>query len=103
MSQKTMQLLDQSAPIFDMLRDENRRQIILQLFDHHELSVSELTASLELSRPAVSHHLKLMLDAGLVLYRKNGKERIYRLNLTPAYQLLEELLDSLKKDIETMS
>lgn len=103
MSKKTMKLLAESAPIFNMLQDDNRQQILLLLFDKHALSVTELTDQLSLSRPAVSHHLKLLLDAGLISFQKNGKERIYRLNLEPSYNLLKSLLNSLEHDMKMMS
>lgn len=103
MSKRTMQLLADCAPVFNMLQDKNRQQIILLLFDKHELSVTELTDQLSLSRPAVSHHLKLLLDTGLVSFRKDGKERIYHLDLEPSYQLLKEFLASLEHDLKMMS
>ena len=63
-----------------------------------EMTVSELTENLELSRPAVSHHMKLLLDAGLVSVKKNGKERIYSLNLQKTIKQLKDLLSSIEMD-----
>ena len=100
MSQKTMEILRQCSPVFSVLQDENRQQIIILLFESGELSVASLAGKMPLSRPAVSHHLKLLLDAGLVVIRKEGKERYYRLELTAAVELLEELLRSLKNDLQ---
>ena len=82
-----------------MLQDENRQQILMLLFDKKEMSVTELTQQLSLSRPAVSHHLKLLLDSKLVEVTKNGKERIYRLNMDTAVRQLKSLLASLEEDI----
>ena len=70
------------------------------LFDNGESSVTSLTEKMPLSRPAVSHHLKLLHDAGLVAARKEGKERFYRLELEAAIKLLENLLDSIKNDFQ---
>lgn len=100
MSKRTMGLLSACIPIFSMLQDESRQQILMLLFDNGPLTVSEITERLELSRPAVSHHLKLLLDAELVSVRKNGKERIYRLNLQHAVALLKELLHAVESDLE---
>ncbi len=100
MSKRTMGILSECIPIFTMLQDENRQQILMLLFDHKEMVVSEMTEYLSLSRPAVSHHLKLLLDAGLVSVQKNGKERIYRLNLQKAMEQLRELLLSIETDIK---
>ena len=65
MSKRTMTILSECIPVFTMLQDENRQQILMLLFDHKKMTVNELTDQLSLSRPAVSHHLKLLLDSGL--------------------------------------
>ncbi|RHM98262.1 ArsR/SmtB family transcription factor [Dielma fastidiosa] len=98
MSKRTMSILSECIPIFTMLQDESRQQILMLLFDKREMTVSELTENLELSRPAVSHHMKLLLDAGLVSVKKNGKERIYSLNLQKTIKQLKDLLSSIEMD-----
>jgi hypothetical protein len=95
-----MGILSECIPIFTMLQDESRQQILMLLFDNKEMTVSEMTDNLELSRPAVSHHMKLLLDAGLVSVKKSGKERIYSLNLKKALKQLRELLLSIETDIQ---
>lgn len=100
MSKRTMGILSGCIPIFTMLQDESRQQILLLLFEQKEMTVGEMTGKLELSRPAVSHHMKLLLDAGLVSVRKNGKERIYSLSLQKAMEQLRELLLSIETDIK---
>lgn len=98
MSKRIMSILSECIPIFTMLQDESRQQILMLLFDKKEMTVSELTENLELSRPAVSHHMKLLLDAGLVSVKKNGKERIYSLNLQKTIKQLKDLLSSIEMD-----
>lgn len=100
MSLQTMNILRQCSPIFSILQDENRQQIIMLLFDEKELSVTAITEKMALSRPAVSHHLKLLLNVNLVAARKEGKERYYRLELSNAMILLENLLSSIKIDMK---
>ena len=100
MSKRTMGILSECIPIFTMLQDESRQQILMLLFDNKEMTVSEMTDNLELSRPAVSHHMKLLLDAGLVSVKKRGKDRIYSLNLKKALKQLRELLLSIETDIQ---
>lgn len=94
-----MDILQQCTPVFSILQDENRQRIIMLLFDLGESGVTSLAEKMPLSRPAVSHHLKLLHDARLVSVRKEGKERYYRLDLETAIRLLESLLDSIKNDI----
>ena len=64
---------------FDALGDPNRRAI-LALLGTHERSVQQLADALPISRPAVSRHLKLLKDAGLVVDRAEGTRRLYRLH-----------------------
>jgi DNA-binding transcriptional ArsR family regulator len=64
---------------FEALGDSNRREILALLRDG-ERSVSELTESLPISRPAVSRHLRLLKDAGLVTEQAEGTRRIYHLH-----------------------
>lgn len=99
MSKRTLNILSECIPIFTMLQDENRQQILVLLFDRKEMSVTELTEQLSLSRPAVSHHLKLLRDSKLVEVTKNGKERIYRMSMDTAVAQLKALLESLEEDM----
>lgn len=64
---------------FDALGDGNRRAIVelLQAGDH---SVQQLADALPISRPAVSRHLRVLKDAGLVVDRPEGTRRLYRLH-----------------------
>jgi len=63
---------------FEALGDPNRRAI-LQLLARRERSVRELADALPISRPAVSRHLRLLKEAGLVTEESAGTRRIYRL------------------------
>jgi DNA-binding transcriptional ArsR family regulator len=61
------------------LGDPTRREIFERLAEHPR-AVGELASELPVSRPAVSQHLKLLKDAGLVVDRAVGTRRIYQLN-----------------------
>ena len=100
MSKRTMALMAECAPVFNMLQDENRQLILALLFDNGPMTVGDLAEGLPISRPAVSHHLKLLRDAGLLAVERSGKERIYRLQMEGAYAKIEELAASLRHDIE---
>lgn len=63
---------------FDALGDPNRREI-LSLLGSADKSVQEIAAVLPISRPAVSRHLRLLKEAGLVDEEPQGTRRIYRL------------------------
>ena len=61
------------------LGDPTRREIFERLAAAPS-AVGELAAELPVSRPAVSQHLKVLKDAGLVIDRRNGTRRIYQLD-----------------------
>jgi DNA-binding transcriptional ArsR family regulator len=62
------------------LGDPTRREIFERLAERPR-AVGELAGELPVSRPAVSQHLKVLKDAGLVLDRQAGTRRIYQLDL----------------------
>ena len=64
--------------VFAAISHRGRRQM-LDLLTEAELSVSDIAGHFEGSRPAVSQHLRILLDAGLVTERRHGRERRYRL------------------------
>jgi DNA-binding transcriptional ArsR family regulator len=61
------------------LGDPTRREIFERLVER-PYAVGELATELPISRPAVSQHLKVLKDAGLVMDRANGTRRIYRVD-----------------------
>jgi len=63
---------------FDALGDPTRREI-LRILSDGDKPVHEIAATLPISRPAVSRHLRLLKDAGMVAERARGNRRIYHL------------------------
>jgi DNA-binding transcriptional ArsR family regulator len=64
--------------VFLAISHQGRRQM-LDLLTEAERSVSDIATHFEMSRPAVSQHLRILLDAGLVTEQRYGRERRYRL------------------------
>jgi DNA-binding transcriptional ArsR family regulator len=86
---------------------EPRRRRILALVRDGELSAGEIAAHFDVSRPAVSQHLTVLKEAGLVDERRNGTRRLYRARpegLAELKAFLEELwgdrLEALKREAE---
>jgi DNA-binding transcriptional ArsR family regulator len=89
--------------------EPSRRQI-LDLLRGGERSVNELVASLDLSQPGVSKHLKVLREAGLVEVRPDGKRRWYGLRAAPLADVADWLepyrrhwsgrLDALERHLE---
>jgi len=84
-----------------------RRRAILQLVRDEELSAGEIASHFDVTRPAVSQHLTLLKEAGLVDERRNGTRRLYRARpegLAELREFLEEFwdarLEALKREAE---
>lgn len=95
LSNKKFQLSEYSeiftllAQTFQALGDSTRVQILWSL-SKHELSVSALTELLNISQPAVSHHLRTLRNLRLVKFRKEGRAAFYSLDDQHINQLLIE-------------
>lgn len=76
--------------VWDALGERSRRAIVLRLAERPQ-AVSELAESLPLSRPAVSQHLKVLKDAGLVAEEPVGTRRVYHLNEAGLSALRDQL------------
>jgi DNA-binding transcriptional ArsR family regulator len=72
--------------VFEVLAEPRRRQI-LDLVRAGECSVNELVAILEMNQPAVSKHLRVLREAGLVRVRVDEQRRLYRLSPAPLLEL----------------
>jgi DNA-binding transcriptional ArsR family regulator len=75
---------------WSVLADGTRRAIVSRLADGPQ-AVGQLAAELPVSRSAVSQHLKILKDAGLVSERAAGTRRVYRLNPTAVAALRDQL------------
>ena len=80
------------AGLFRLLADPSRVRIFW-LLCHCETCVLNLSAMVNMSSPAVSHHLRLLRDAALVTTRRRGKEVYYRAADTPAAELLHKMIE----------
>jgi DNA-binding transcriptional ArsR family regulator len=67
------------ANAFEALSDGHRREI-LRLLSERDLAVGQLADALPISRPAVSRHLRLLKEAGMVAERAEGTRRIYHID-----------------------
>jgi DNA-binding transcriptional ArsR family regulator len=80
----------QASNGWEVLGDPTRRAIVEWLADRPR-SVGEIADQLPISRPAVSQHLKVLKDAGLVTDRAAGTRRVYRLNPAGVAALRDQL------------
>ncbi|MEH2180654.1 ArsR/SmtB family transcription factor [Nostoc sp.] len=81
-----------SADVFVAIADPTRRAL-LDLLRNGEQPVKELAQPFAMSLPAISQHLQILCEAGLVQMRKAGRQRFYRLNPEPLKQISEWIAD----------
>lgn len=67
-----------ASQVFVAISDPTRREL-LDLLAEREYAVNDLVSRFEVSQPAVSHHLRILREAGLVKKRQAGRQRLYRL------------------------
>ena len=65
--------------LFHALGDPARQQIVLLLAEHDRLNVNQITELMHLARPSISHHLKVLKDAGMVSLTRESRENFYSL------------------------
>lgn len=99
-----------AAPLFAALGDETRLRLILRLSSGGPGSITHLSAKSAVSRQAISKHLVVLAEAGLVRSTRRGRERVWDLEpkrLADAHEYLDrishqwdEALDRLKRFVE---
>lgn len=82
------------ANIYKQMDDEKRIKIFWILC-HVEECVANLAAMMDMSSPAVSHHLSKLKSAGLIVSKRNGKEVYYRAAETKEAELLHKMIEAL--------
>jgi DNA-binding transcriptional ArsR family regulator len=79
--------------VFKALADPTRRFLLDQLFTRDGRTLAELEAELEMTRFGVMKHLRVLEDAGLVVARKQGREKLHFLNPVPIRLVHDRWID----------
>jgi len=74
--------------VFQAIADPTRREII-HILAHGPLNLNAVAGSFGISRPAISRHMKILSECGLVIIRKQGRERFCEANLRPLAEVAE--------------
>jgi DNA-binding transcriptional ArsR family regulator len=72
-----MGLETEQADVYAAIADPTRRALLFRLADEGEKNVTQLLEPFPVSQPAISKHLRILRDAGLVHSRKSGRLRLY--------------------------
>ncbi|KGX85814.1 ArsR/SmtB family transcription factor [Pontibacillus marinus] len=100
MSDQFEELLRLNTATFHALGDTARQDILLLLEKHKQLNVTEIAEHSPLSRPAVSHHLKILREAGIVSTIKQGTKRYYYVSIESNIDLLKKLINEIEACIK---
>ena len=79
--------------VFKALADPTRRFLLDQLFTRDGRTLTELESELEMTRFGVMKHLRVLEDAGLVVTRKEGREKLHFLNPVPIRLIHDRWID----------
>jgi len=82
--------------LFSALGDEERQRILLLFPAGGKLNASQITQASTLSRPTVSHHLKVLCEAGILDRSKQGREIHFRLRAAVLIDHLQSVIDYLE-------
>lgn len=94
---QTLDIFKECIPVFSVLSDENRQKIIIEIAVNDMLNVGQIAERIPLSRPAISHHLKNLKNAGLVAVEKKGTENYYYLTLKESVERLKTLISQIEE------
>ena len=92
-AKRIRELFQESLPLFNALGDPIRQQLIMLMMEGERKSVAELAASTDLSRPTVSHHLKVLKEAHILSTQKVGTKIYYCPQMGEYFRPIKELVD----------
>ena len=80
-------------PVFKALADSTRRLLLDRLYERDGRSLTELESDLEMTRFGVMKHLRVLEEAGLVVTRRSGREKLHYLNPVPIRLIHDRWID----------
>jgi DNA-binding transcriptional ArsR family regulator len=86
-------MTDDGDLVFRALADPTRRHLLDRLFERDGRTLTELEAELEMTRVGVMKHLRVLEDAGLVVSRRAGREKLHHLNPLPIRLIHDRWID----------
>jgi DNA-binding transcriptional ArsR family regulator len=106
--------VDDDDRVFKALADPTRRFLLDLLFERDGRTLTQLESELEMTRFGVMKHLRVLQDAGLIVARRSGREKLHFLNPVPIRLLHDRWIDkyterhvsalvNLKADLEEMT
>ncbi len=103
--QHIKQLFNDCSPLFIALGDEVRQKLLLDIAEgettsENGINVTDLSLKSKLSRPAISHHLKVLKDYGVIVPHKVGTQIFYKISVYDHLQDVTDLVESIRSLVE---
>jgi DNA-binding transcriptional ArsR family regulator len=86
------------SKVYAALGDEHRQRILLTFEPGERLNIGEIVAVSTLSRTAVSHHLRILREAGVLQSRKEGKEVYFWINKKFLIEAMETVVEFIRRN-----
>jgi DNA-binding transcriptional ArsR family regulator len=83
--------------VFKALADPTRRRLLDTLRAHSGQTLGELCAQLDMTRQAVTQHLKRLEDANLIVTIRRGREKLHYLNPVPIHEIYERWIEKYER------
>lgn len=96
-NQKVPHRISDQAAVFRALADATRRDMLDRLFERTGQSLGELCRGLDMTRPAVAKHLKILEDANLVAIQWRGREKLHFINPVPINDIAERWIGKFER------
>ena len=104
-AENSRQLLENCSDFFIALGDTIRRKLFIKMVECGKdgISVSNLTSTTELSRPAISHHLKVLKECGLIKARRVGTHNFYYVDLNEHLENIKLFIQNAERIMQAKS
>jgi DNA-binding transcriptional ArsR family regulator len=90
---RILTVVDDNDRVFKALADPTRRRLLDRLFERDGRTLTELEADVEMTRFGVMKHLRVLEEAGLVVSRRSGREKLHFLNPVPIRLIHDRWID----------
>ena len=89
--------MDDDDRVFKALADATRRHLLDRLFERDGRTLTELESEIDMTRFGVMKHLRILEEAGLVVTRKQGREKLHFLNPVPIRVIHDRWIDKYRE------
>ena len=84
--------------VFKALADATRRRLLDQLHRDNGQTLTSLCQHMDMTRQAVTQHLQILIDAGLIAIVWQGREKLHYLNPVPLYEIQDRWIDKFERN-----